>query len=452
MEKGGPWEEKPCIRVATVFEADMTSGLTIDMFRAQAGDMSDYMFMDEHSAATKLPKIESDIVGFLKPFTPLVNKRLLLVVIFSLLARTQHSLHLHTTPFLRSIEGGNGGEINNAQNGHKKPNNQTNQPNNQTNQLNKYPNQPNNHPNQPNNQTNQPNPPKNINRDAIFWAVCTLLAQSVPLQSPRGGVVKSVTGLWLILSLILATVYRSNLKAMLILPKITLPFNNIEELTNANIPVWAAIGSSMHRAVYFADPDSVLGRLNKTIYNAGQPQNKTWGIQGMVLGEHVAVVPRYTILQIMNTLFSKTGRCSIYIMRESYLKTGILSFIYKKGSPLRTRFNDLLGRLREAGIVEHFYQQSVANTTKCLKTYRPESLRPLSLEDFYGVFLIFFGGLEIAFCCFLLEFIMTSIVRSRYRSPHHHNLNPNPQLLIWPRNTPPKHRLMENYLVGELEG
>lgn len=39
-----------------------------------------------------------------------------------------------------------------------------------------------------------------------------------------------MTSLWLLTSFVLATVYRSNLKAMLILPSFNIPFNNPEEL------------------------------------------------------------------------------------------------------------------------------------------------------------------------------------------------------------------------------
>ncbi|KAK3889328.1 hypothetical protein Pcinc_006645, partial [Petrolisthes cinctipes] len=141
-----------------------------------------------------------------------------------------------------------------------------------------------------------------------------------------------------------------------------------------------------------ADPDSLLGRFNKTIYNAGQPQNTSWGREGIILGSHVAVVTRFALMQIMDAHFSKTGRCTFYIMGESYLKTSALCFLYKKGSPLKTTFNDRLKRLREAGIVEHFYQQAVENATECLKPIRGKSLRPLSLGDFYGVFLIYLGA------------------------------------------------------------
>ncbi|KAK4312027.1 hypothetical protein Pmani_016520 [Petrolisthes manimaculis] len=72
---------------------------------------------------------------------------------------------------------------------------------------------------------------------------------AVSIQPPQG-FLKTVIGLWLLLSLILATVYRGNLKAMLILPKVTLPFNNLQELSEAGLPVWVPLLSVAHNAAY----------------------------------------------------------------------------------------------------------------------------------------------------------------------------------------------------------
>lgn len=60
--------------------------------------------------------------------------------------------------------------------------------------------------------------------------------------------VRVLTGLWLLLALILVAVYRSNLKAMLILPKLNLPFDSVEELTRTSIPVWVSQSSLLHGA------------------------------------------------------------------------------------------------------------------------------------------------------------------------------------------------------------
>ncbi|KAK8392693.1 hypothetical protein O3P69_014845 [Scylla paramamosain] len=50
---------------------------------------------------------------------------------------------------------------------------------------------------------------------------------------PTGGCARLAVGMWLLIALILGTVYRSNLKALLIIPKLELPFDSMEDLINA---------------------------------------------------------------------------------------------------------------------------------------------------------------------------------------------------------------------------
>ena len=63
---------------------------------------------------------------------------------------------------------------------------------------------------------------------------------------PGGGVARFAVGLWLLVTFILGTVYRSNLKAMLIIPKLELPFDTLEQLIESGIPVAVIKGTSTH--------------------------------------------------------------------------------------------------------------------------------------------------------------------------------------------------------------
>ena len=55
-----------------------------------------------------------------------------------------------------------------------------------------------------------------------------------------------VVGLWLLTSFVLAIVYRCVLKAMLILPRVHLPFDNLEQLVQTGIHVAVGEGTSIH--------------------------------------------------------------------------------------------------------------------------------------------------------------------------------------------------------------
>ncbi|KAK8381595.1 hypothetical protein O3P69_018583 [Scylla paramamosain] len=63
---------------------------------------------------------------------------------------------------------------------------------------------------------------------------------------PKKDSARMLAATWLLMSFILGAVYRSNLKAMLIIPKINLPFDNLDELYTSDITIAVVEGASMH--------------------------------------------------------------------------------------------------------------------------------------------------------------------------------------------------------------
>ncbi|XP_071538211.1 glutamate receptor ionotropic, delta-2-like [Panulirus ornatus] len=83
---------------------------------------------------------------------------------------------------------------------------------------------------------------------SIMWTLSVLLAEAFP-WTPRGLGLRLVCGVWLVVALIVGTIYRSNLKAMLILPKVDLPFNTLDQLVSTKIPVYIIPSSAIYRAI-----------------------------------------------------------------------------------------------------------------------------------------------------------------------------------------------------------
>ncbi|KAK8396071.1 hypothetical protein O3P69_005283 [Scylla paramamosain] len=80
---------------------------------------------------------------------------------------------------------------------------------------------------------------------STLWTWGVLLSQSVPWM-PLKDLSRSVAVLWLLMSFTLGSVYRSNLKAMIILPRIDLPFSSLDELAESNIDSILVNGSAIH--------------------------------------------------------------------------------------------------------------------------------------------------------------------------------------------------------------
>ncbi|XP_063596690.1 uncharacterized protein LOC134773419 [Penaeus indicus] len=313
-------------------------------------DMSEFLYLDEVSAGYKKPVFESDINGFLKPFTPL-------------------SWALILATLLGVLTAACGVRVAYARVSQRRRREKSTFPTVALHLANRTP---------------------PITDEAMLWTVGAILAQSIS-KVPRGDSVRVITGLWLLASLILTTVYRSNLKAMLILPKLNLPFDNLEQLVETDLPVWMSSSTTIYQAIQSAPPDTSLGRLLPQVYH----KDPVLSIERLVGGHHVLLVPRSALLQILHQTFSTTGQCKNYIMSESFMKTTTLRLIFPKGSSLKGRVDPIIWRMREAGILDHIFMKAVYNASECMKhdvSQPNNSLRTLELGDFYGVFIVYARG------------------------------------------------------------
>ncbi|XP_047480427.1 glutamate receptor ionotropic, NMDA 1-like isoform X2 [Penaeus chinensis] len=241
--------------------------------------------------------------------------------------------------------------------------------------------------------------------DNVFVILAVLFMQSIPTV-PQGGHIRIAIALWLLVSFVLASVYRSNLKAMLILPTVNLPFDDTEELVDTGLPLRLPFGSFLHRAMLEAPPGSSFSRLlpkNDSIYLR---MDLPTSIRAMENGEVVFAAPRTVIRNVMHRSFSETGRCLSYVMSENLVGMTFQTFVFRKSSQLKAKIDPLIVKLQQSGIMDYIVKKATANATECLKPLQSQYqyvLRPLELRDFYGVFLLYAGGVFTGILTLLIE-------------------------------------------------
>nr|XP_045606463.1 uncharacterized protein LOC123763353 [Procambarus clarkii] len=222
---------------------------------------------------------------------------------------------------------------------------------------------------------------------------------------PRGDSVRVVVGIWLLLTLIVGTVYRSNLNAMLALPKLHLPFNNLEELVDKGIPCFINRGTMVHQFIE-AKPGSTLYRFKKqAVIHSDVPR----AIRDVLQHNHAAFGTMSGILYIIHNTFAMTKTCPYYLAKETYYASTSVSLAFPKNSTLRHKIDPLIQRLQEFGILNYQLMKGLQHARNCLKSDTSTSatftLRPLELGDFYGALCIYSGGLLLACLTFILELI-----------------------------------------------
>ncbi|XP_071514364.1 glutamate receptor ionotropic, kainate glr-3-like [Panulirus ornatus] len=256
--------------------------LTIDDVRAAAIDFSTPVFMDRLVASYSRPTFESDLAAFVKPYTALMWLLLLLtmLVVFFWIFIVQRLRSLFLSRYgtgeedlltgegniyrsvdVRALEGGQCDHI------------------------------------------------MTTVWTSFLWTLTAPLAQSSSWW-PKGGSLRVITGLWLLMSFIVGTVYRSNLKAMLIIPKLHLPFNSVQELLETDIPAYMPAGSLIHQLMREAPVGSSLHQLRqRSVLHFDLPR----AIRDTLDGKHAGIASLISLTGVMNDIFSK---CAASISKD----------------------------------------------------------------------------------------------------------------------------------------
>ncbi|KAK4329563.1 hypothetical protein Pmani_000111 [Petrolisthes manimaculis] len=225
----------------------------------------------------------------------------------------------------------------------------------------------------------------------LTWSI--LMTQSVSrLPSRERASMKLVFGTWLFTSLILTIVYRSNLKAMIIIPKETRPFDTLEELIQFPISLGILKYTTLHDIIDSAEANSTLGRLKEKLllFPAAQQARH---VQDVFRGKFVGMGSMKTITGIINGHYSKTGSCGLYMMSRGFLGPNSLCFAFPKGSHLKPPVDKVIQGLSAGGIIQHLMNGVLTNASHCTKAtvYTASSLttRTLKIYNFYGIFSLF---------------------------------------------------------------
>ncbi|XP_050707404.1 glutamate receptor 4-like isoform X3 [Eriocheir sinensis] len=344
-------------------QVDMTGVLTVTEGRTKHLDFSRHLFLEIMQVAVKRPVLEPDVAGFVKPFTSWVWLSIVVAMLLTALActllLTVWRSPTSDTPH-RERDCGCGGE---ASLGSTLP--------------------------------------------PLLWCLAVLLSRGTTWVYKTVSL-RVIASVWFLASFILSTVYSSNLKAMLITPRVQLPFDNLEELDKSQYPLYLIETSATHTAISAAADDSPLGRLKDQVVTM---QDELEIARLFYAGNRMSIAGlSISFRHFMNHAFSRNGFCTEYVMQGDRLMEGLSQALgFPKGSRLRPRVDDVILRLREAGIINYLLYRAMPNSSLCLgpidQAPSSNKLRAQTLQDFYGVFFIFIGGNFLAAVAFAAEML-----------------------------------------------
>ncbi|XP_069186012.1 uncharacterized protein [Procambarus clarkii] len=250
-----------------------------------------------------------------------------------------------------------------------------------------------------------------------MWGLMILLGQALSGRDLRktGAGGRVFITLWLLVAFILGTIYRVNLTAMLVVPKVRIPFDTLEELVNQRKTPWVfSRGSVVHstfEAAYKERPNSTMGRLwagKLELISTLSPLTEI-ALKGIA-----GIYVRHSTVHRMSLDFSQTGRCRLAVTRSRFMPV-VYSITYPKKSTLKPLIDNILTSLVEFGIVDKFMHIGHENATQCLITSATEqrnSLRELAIGDFLGIFSLYATGMCIGTGMFFLELVYYHTTRT----------------------------------------
>ncbi|XP_050690222.1 glutamate receptor ionotropic, delta-1-like [Eriocheir sinensis] len=252
-------------------------------------------------------------------------------------------------------------------------------------------------------------------RRASLWTWSTMLAHSVPWE-PSSDRARVVLGLWLLAVFTLGSVYCSNLKAMLILPKINLPFDSLEQLGDTSIRTLVFQDSLIHRQIEDSDINSNLGRLRDQLVVMPVEQ-RGLAFAHLMSGRAAGISFYQGIIFGLHQDYSVNGKCNLYILSRGFLGPTALTLAFPKGSPHKAKFDRVIVGLRESGILGKLFFNGVSNASECTKPVSSSlanaEQRPLELADFYGVLSLYAAGMIMSFGAFAAEMMVRPGKRRR---------------------------------------
>lgn len=127
----------------------------------------------------------------------------------------------------------------------------------------------------------------------------------------------------------------------------------------------------------------------------------------------IAISQRY--LEYVINEFKEEGKSIVRVLDDKIVQTPIEMLMFK-GNPLLNRFNDLLLRIVEAGLITVWTKQIQRDVIR--QDFKTNENLPLSLGHLQGAFFLLLFGLIVSFICFTIQILHFKFKSPQLNEPH----------------------------------
>ncbi|XP_066985095.1 glutamate receptor ionotropic, delta-1-like isoform X2 [Macrobrachium rosenbergii] len=259
-------------------------------------------------------------------------------------------------------------------------------------------------------------PALTLNR-AIFFSWVVIL--QVPLsRQPADFISQTLIGWWLLVSLVIATAYRSSLIAHLAVQSKTTPIDSFEDMIRQKDWKWGA-EEKMFTGAIVAYFQTTTDPVAKTVHKYLQKLSEEEALQKVLKGGFSYMHWYNHISSVIQSYYTdRLGNSPFYIGQKGTTMLTDFGWGFRRGAPYKDRFNLMTNRLIEAGIISYWTNDVMALRVKengrrrdrqqahNSVMYHENSQIILHLSHLMGVFLLLLLGYTLASLILLSEVML----------------------------------------------
>ncbi|XP_068242525.1 glutamate receptor-like [Palaemon carinicauda] len=259
---------------------------------------------------------------------------------------------------------------------------------------------------------------------AIFYSFSVILEDPQP-SIPRHSFGQNLLGMWLLSCLIITTVFRSSLVALLSVQSKTKPIDSFKDLISLNLDWTWGFDDAMLRGqpkLYFTnDKDPVI----KEVYRRSESITVAEGLDKVTKGNYALLVTHNRMsLAIALNYMDDRGQTPFYASKTSYTVASDFGWGFRKGFPYFSRFSQMLNRLTEAGLIDYWLKDVLNSEFRKIRRRNRETRDPsealkysnldqdqneiiVTTRHMIGVYLTVILGFFLSFVAFFAELIVS---------------------------------------------
>ncbi|KAK5641581.1 hypothetical protein RI129_010128 [Pyrocoelia pectoralis] len=232
--------------------------------------------------------------------------------------------------------------------------------------------------------------------------ICFKSFFSQPIDIPRYGVLRLVTGVWILFGLIMTATFQGRLTPVFNFDLFEKQIANVYDLIESKI----AFGIYKENAFFFSHGNAV----DKFLYDnyVDCPIDLSCLNRTAFQSDFAIIKPKRHIEYFIGTIYmGKDGRPLIYMFKDNVCRI-LVTMAFPKGFPILSEVNKILLRLQVHGFTHFFNQKFSYLSMKAIQSAKREeaSIKVLQINDVFWIFFLLFFGLGFAAVVFIIELLM----------------------------------------------